>query len=83
MAPDWLLSSHSSGGMEGGAYLGENETGVGVFDDGGHTVAVDGEEDWCLEFRCRVDLCGVGDLEFFEEDGNFPRIGAGWGLLIR
>lgn len=63
-----------------GCGFGEQEAGVRVFDYGRHAVAIYGKEVGLFQFGSCVDFVCVGDVEFFEEDYDFPGVGTGCGI---
>ena len=68
---------YSKNGLDTITNLGKHETGVRIFDDGGHAIWIDGQEGGLFELRGSVDVGFVRDAELFEEDGDLPWVGLG------
>lgn len=85
MAPDWdgesvLIEGKGGGGGKGeGTHLPEDDARVGVLDDRGEAVGVEGGGEGGLLLVFGVpDFDGVGEGELGEDEGDFPGVGAGW-----
>jgi hypothetical protein len=61
---------------EGGTDFGEGDACVGVLDGGGAAVGVEGQEGLLLDLGEGAEFGLVGEAELFEEEGDFPWVGA-------
>ena len=77
MAPDCEVSSSWGTIKAVNAYLGQQESLVGILNDGRHAIAVQREKGRLLQLGSLVDLGRIGHVELIQEEGYLPRVGSG------
>lgn len=63
-------------GEKRGTDFGEGDAGVGVLDGGGAAIGVEGQVGLLLDLGEGAEFGLVGEAELFEEESDFPWVGA-------